>query len=230
MECKTYKSVREDDIMKIGILGSGDVGRKLADGFIELGHQVKIGSRDPRQSKLTEWIDKHDKEKASSGTFADTASFGELVVLATLWTGTADAIRHADSRNFASKIVIDVTNPLDFSNGMPPRLALGHTDSAGETVQRMLPDSKVVKTFNIVGNPHMIHPDFPGGKPTMFICGNDDEAKKMVTDDILTRFGWETIDIGGIEGSRLLEPLALLWITHYFRTGNGNHAFKLLQK
>ncbi|MGI0034009.1 MAG: NAD(P)-binding domain-containing protein [Nitrososphaeraceae archaeon] len=92
MECKTYKSVREDDIMKIGILGSGDVGRKLADGFIELGHQVKIGSRDPRQSKLTEWIDKHDKEKASSGTFADTASFGELVVLATLWTGTADAI------------------------------------------------------------------------------------------------------------------------------------------
>ena len=230
MECKTYKSVREDDIMKIGILGSGDVGRKLADGFIELGHQVKIGSRDPRQSKLTEWIDKHDKEKASSGTFADTASFGELVVLATLWTGTADAIRLADSRNFASKIVIDVTNPLDFSNGMPPRLALGHTDSAGETVQRMLPDSKVVKTFNIVGNPHMIHPDFPGGKPTMFICGNDDEAKKMVTDDILTRFGWETIDIGGIEGSRLLEPLALLWITHYFRTGNGNHAFKLLQK
>jgi len=230
LECKTYKSVREDDIMKIGILGSGDVGRKLADGFIELGHQVKIGSRDPRQSKLTEWIDKHDKEKASSGTFADTASFGELVVLATLWTGTADAIRLADSRNFASKIVIDVTNPLDFSNGMPPRLALGHTDSAGETVQRMLPDSKVVKTFNIVGNPHMIRPDFPGGKPTMFICGNDDEAKKMVTDDILTRFGWETIDIGGIEGSRLLEPLALLWITHYFRTGNGNHAFKLLRK
>jgi hypothetical protein len=230
LECKTYKSVREDDIMKIGILGSGDVGRKLADGFIELGHQVKIGSRDPHQSKLTEWIDKHDKEKASSGTFADTASFGELVVLATLWTGTADAIRLADSRNFASKIIIDVTNPLDFSNRMPPRLALGHTDSAGETVQRMLPDSKVVKTFNIVGNPHMIHPDFPGGKPTMFICGNDDEAKKMVTDDILTRFGWETIDIGGIEGSRLLEPLALLWITHYFRSGNGNHAFKLLLK
>jgi 8-hydroxy-5-deazaflavin:NADPH oxidoreductase len=216
--------------MKIGILGSGDVGRKLADGFIELGHHVRIGSRDPRQSKLTEWLDKHDKEKASSGTFAETASFGELVVVATLWTGTADAIRMASSTNFAGKIVIDVTNPLDFSNDMPPRLALGHTDSAGETVQRMLPDSKVVKAFNIVGNPHMIHPDFPGGKPTMFICGNNDEAKKFVKDDILTKFGWETIDIGGIEGSRLLEPLALLWITHYFRTGNGNHAFKLLEK
>jgi 8-hydroxy-5-deazaflavin:NADPH oxidoreductase len=216
--------------MKIAILGSGDVGRKLADGFIELGHHVRIGSRDPRQSKLTEWLDKHDKEKASSGTFAETASFGELVVVATLWTGTADAIRMASSTNFVGKIVIDITNPLDFSNGMPPRLALGHTDSAGETVQRMLPDSKVVKAFNIVGNPHMIHPDFPGGKPTMFICGNNDEAKKFVKDDILTKFGWETIDIGGIEGSRLLEPLALLWITHYFRTGNGNHAFKLLEK
>ena len=94
----------------------------------------------------------------------------------------------------------------------------------------MLPDSKVVKAFNIVGNPHMIHPFFPGGPPTIFICGNDDEAKKNVIDNILTKFGWEIIDIGGIEGARLLESLALLWITHYFRTGNGNHAFKLLRK
>lgn len=151
-------------------------------------------------------------------------------MLATLWAGTADAIRMADPSNFAGKVVIDVTNPLDFSKGMPPRLAIGHTDPAGETVQRMLHDSKVVKAFNIVGNPHMIHPDFPGGPPTMFICGNDDEAKKTVVDNILTKFGWETIDIGGIEGARLLEPLALLWTMHYFRTGDGNHAFKLLRK
>jgi predicted dinucleotide-binding enzyme len=136
----------------------------------------------------------------------------------------------ADSNNFVGKILIDVTNPLDFSTGMPPRLALGHTDSAGENIQRMLPDSKVVKAFNTVGNPHMIHPDFPGGKPTMFICGDNDVAKNVIKNDILTKFGWETVDIGGIEGSRVLEPLALLWITHYFRTGNGNHAFKLLQK
>ncbi|MGB7953661.1 MAG: NAD(P)-binding domain-containing protein [Candidatus Nitrosopolaris sp.] len=216
--------------MKIGILGSGDVGRRLADGFIELGHIVKIGSRNPHQEKITEWMAKHDKAKVSSGTFAEAASFGELDVIATSWAGTVDAIGMADPNNLAGKVVIDVINPLDFSKGMPPRLAIGHTDSAGETVQRMLPDSKVVKTFNIVGNPHFIHPDFPGGPPTMFICGNDEQAKKTVTDNILTKFGWETIDIGGIEGARLLEPLAFLWIMHYFRTGNGNHAFKLLRK
>jgi predicted dinucleotide-binding enzyme len=216
--------------MKIGIIGSGDVGQKLADGFIELGHSVRIGSRDPNQSKITEWINKHGKENASSGTFADTAVFGEIIVLATLWTGTPEAIQLANPQNLANKVVIDVTNPLDFSKGMPPTLDIGHTDSAGETIQRMLPDSKVVKSFNIVGNPHMIHPDFPGGKPTMFICGNDEGAKKIVINDILSKFGWETIDIGGIEGSRLLEPLALLWILHYFRTGSGDHAFKLLRK
>ena len=216
--------------MKIGIIGSGDVGRKLADGFIELGHDVKIGSRDPNQSKITDWINKHDKEKASSGTFAETASFGELVVLATLWEGPADALQLSNSKNLTNKIVIDVTNPLDFSKGTPPTLAVGHTDSGGETVQRMLPHSKVVKAFNIVGNPHMVHPDFPDGRPTMFICGNDEASKKIVTDDVLSKFGWETIDIGGIEGSRVLEPLALLWILQYFKTGNGNHAFKLLLK
>ena len=216
--------------MKIGILGSGDVGRRLADGFIELGHIVKIGSRNPHQEKITEWMSKHDKAKVSSGTFAEAASFGELDVIATLWAGTGEAIKMADAKNFAGKVVIDVTNPLDFSKGMPPRLAIGHTDSAGGTVQLMLPDSKVVKAFNMVGNPHFIHPDFPGGPPTMFICGNDEDAKKTVRDNVLTKFGWEIIDIGGIEGARLLEPVAFLWIMHYFRTGNGNHAFKLLRK
>lgn len=145
-----YKSEGENYIMKIGIIGSGDVGRRLADGFIELGHQVKIGSRDPNQSKITEWIDKHDKEKASAGTFAETASFGELVVLATLWEGTADAIQLSNPKNLVKKIVIDVTNPLDFTKGMPPRLALGHTDSAGETVQRMLPDSKLLRLSTLL--------------------------------------------------------------------------------
>ena len=216
--------------MKIGILGSGDVGRRLGDGFIDLGHIVKIGSRNPNQEKITEWMAKYEIVKVSSGSFAEAASFGELNIIATLWAGTDEAIRMADPKNFAGKVVIDVTNPLDFSKGMPPRLAIGHIDSAGEKVQRMLPGSKVVKVFNTVGNPHFVHPDFPEGPPTMFICGNDEDAKKSITDNILTKLGWETIDIGGIEGARLLEPLAFLWIMHYFRTGNGNHAFKLLRK
>jgi 8-hydroxy-5-deazaflavin:NADPH oxidoreductase len=206
--------------MNIGILGSGDVGRRLGDGFIELGHKVKIGSRDPNKSDIAQWVSSHGTNEGKA----------ELAVLATSWDGIPNAIKTAEKKNFAGKIVIDVTNPLDFSKGVPPRLAVGYTDSGGETVQRLIPQAKVVKTLNIVGNLHMVHPDFPGGPPTMFVCGNDDDAKKIVTDKILTPFGWETVDIGGLEGSRLLEPLAMLWISHYFRTNNGNHAFKLLRK
>ena len=223
--------------MKIGVLGSGDVGRRLGDGFIELGHAVKIGTRDPHKGEIVQWVSNYSgggegEAKASSGTFAEAASFGEMIVNATSWNGTSNVIRMADPKNFAGKVVIDLTNPLDFSQGMPPKLAVGHSDSAGETVQRLIPEAKVVKAFNIVGNPHFLHPNFPnGGPPTMFICGNDEQAKKIVTDNILAKLGWEeTIDIGGIEGSRLLEPLAMLWITYYFRTGTGNHAFKLLRK
>ena len=213
--------------MNVGILGSGDVGLRLGDGFIELGHAVRIGTRSP--AKVDAWVSKHGRTKASSGSFAEAASFGELLVIATLWDGTASAIKSAGPRNFSGKVVIDVTNPLDFSKGMPPRLAVGHTDSAGETIQRLLPDAKVVKAFNIVGNTHMLHPEFPGGPPTMFICGNDDVAKMSVS-KILSSFGWDTVDIGGIEGARLLEPLAMLWMTHFFRTNSGSHAFKLLRK
>lgn len=213
--------------MRIGVIGSGDVGLKLADGFSELGHEVMVGSRDPAQQKLVSWSQRHGG-KASVGTFEQTALFGEIIVIATLWAGTQSAIKLANPKNFSGKTVIDVTNPLDFSKGMPT-LALGFNDSAGETVQRLLPDSKVVKAFNIVGNPHMIHPEFECGPPTMFICGNSADSKKQVA-DILEKFGWESIDIGGIEESRLLEPLAMIWIRHYISTGTGNHAFKLLKK
>lgn len=214
-------------------MGSGEVGQRLGDGFTQLGHSVKIGTRDPKKQEILGWISSHGGQegKASSGTFAEASSFGEIIVLATSWSGASNAIRLADPMNLEGKILIDVTNPLDFSNGVPPQLALGHSDSAGETIQRLIPKSKVVKAFNTVGSHHFVHPDFPnGGPPTMFICGNDEESKKFVTNNVLGKFGWETIDIGGIEGSRLLEPLAFLWITYYFRTGKGDHAFKLLQK
>jgi predicted dinucleotide-binding enzyme len=213
--------------MKIGVLGTGDVGRVLGAGFAALGHEVKIGSRDPQKPEVREWLKKVGA-KASAGTFADAAAFGDIVVLAIAWTGTENAIRLAGPEHFAGKAVIDVTNPLDFSTGAP-RLAVGYTDSAGESVQRWLPQSKVVKAFNHVGNAHMVNPKFPDGPPTMLICGNDAGAKKMVT-GLLEAFQWTVVDIGGIEGSRLLEPLALLWITYGFRTNTWSHAFKLLRK
>lgn len=215
--------------MNIGILGSGEVGQKLGSGFIELGHCVKIGTRDPNQEKIKEWI-KKSGDSASAGTFSQAAAYGQLIVVATSWNGTLEAIRMCDPKDLVDKTVIDVTNPLDFSAEGLPKLAVGYTDSAGEIIQRLLPEANVVKAFNTVGNPHMVHPEFPDGPPTMFICGNNDNAKKTVINEFLTKFGWESIDIGGIEGSRLLEPMAMLWITHYFQTNNGNHAFKLLHK
>jgi hypothetical protein len=214
--------------MKIGILGSGDVGQVLGAGFARLGHEVKLGSRNPNQEKIKAWVEK-TKHGVSAGSFAEAAAFGEIAVLATNWAGTENAIRLADPRNLAGKVVIDATNPLDFSVGGAPELAVGHTTSAGEEVQCWLPESQVVKAFNTVGNPHMVNPQFPGGPPDMFICGNDGKAKQIVT-DLLRVFGWSVVDIGGIEGSRYLEPLAMVWILHFTQTKSGNHAFKLLRK
>ena len=213
--------------MKVGILGSGDVRLKLGDGFLALGNTVKIGTRNTSKENIISWIARHGKN-STAGSFEEAASFGDIIILATLWSGTTDAIKLANPKNFAGKVTIDVTNPLDFSKGVPS-LALGHTNSGGETIQMLLPNAKVVKAFNTVGNPHFFNPDFPGGLPTMFICGNDSDAKKQVT-KILSDFGWETVDMGGIEVSRLLEPLAMLWINYYFKTNTGNHAFKLLRK
>lgn len=210
--------------VKVGVLGSGEVGRALASGFVALGHEVRIGSRDP--AKLADWATAHG-ERATAGTFADTARFGDLLVLATLGTGTENAIKLAGTENFAGKVVIDTTNPLDFTGGMPPKLFVGHTDSLGEMVQRWIPKSRVVKAYNTVGNSLMVNPKLPGGPPTMFIGGNDEGAKKIVS-QVCEAFGWESLDVGGIEASRWLEPMCLVWVVHGFRSGKWNHAFKML--
>jgi predicted dinucleotide-binding enzyme len=214
--------------MKIGVLGTGDVGQALGSGLVGLGHEVRIGSREAGNAKALAWVAKTGA-KASAGTFADAAAFGELAVLATIWSGTENALKLAGAKALAGKVVIDVTNPLVFSPNAPPSLALGHTDSGGEQVQRWLPDSRVVKCFNIVGNAPMVHPDFPGGPPDMFLCGNDEDAKKIVA-QICQHFGWGVIDIGGIEGSRHLEPMCMVWVLHGIRTSSWNHAFKMLHK
>lgn len=214
--------------MQIGILGSGEVGQTLGLGFAQLSHEVKIGSREPGSDKLKPWLAKAGK-KASTGSFEETARFADLAVLATRWSGTQAAIELAQAENLARKVVMDVTNPILSEPNKPRQLALGHTDSGGEQVQRWLPHSKVVKAFNTVGSAHMVNPQFPNGPPDMFICGDDASAKQTVA-TLCKNFGWGVVDAGGIEGARLLEPLCLLWLAHGLHTGRWDHAFKLLQK
>jgi predicted dinucleotide-binding enzyme len=213
--------------MKVGIVGSGPVAQALGRGFAALGHEAKLGSRSPE--KLAEYVTELG-DPASAGTFAEAAEHGEVVVLATLWSGTEQALQQAGApQSVAGKVVIDVTNPLVFREDGPPRLALGHTDSGGEQVQRWLPDSQVVKAFNIVGNPFFFRPDFADGPPTMYVCGDDEPARATVA-GICEDFGWPVIDIGPMDGARELEALCILWVKSGIVTGSWDNAFKLLRK
>ena len=209
--------------MKIGILGSGDVAKSLAKGFLSRGHEVMLGSRDT--AKLREWIEQDGSAKA--GSFAEAAAFGEIVVLATFGMATESAIEQTGVQHFAGKVVIDATNPLRFEDGRAV-LAIGGEDSLGERVQRALAESRVVKAFNTVGNQYFVNPRFEGGPPTMFLAGNDEGAKAAVA-QILQDFGWESADLGGIECSRYTEPMCLVWVLYGARTGTWHHAFKLLR-
>jgi predicted dinucleotide-binding enzyme len=212
--------------MRVGVLGTGQVGQALARGFASREHNVMIGSRDAAKGQA---VAEELGGGISGGSFADAASWCELGVLATPWSGTQNAVGMAGPDNLAGKVVIDVTNPLAFREGGPPELALGHTDSAGEQVQRWLPGARVVKAFNIVGNPYMVDPELPGGPPDMFIAGDDAEAKATVS-AIIESFGWPpALDIGGLQGARYLEPMAMVWILYGFGAGSWDHAFKLLR-
>jgi len=213
--------------MRIGILGSGDVGQTLGSGFAALGNEVKIGTREPGSDKLRQWVSRAGA-KASTGTFAEAAAFGELVIVATAHAGTPAALALAGAANTAGKVVIDTTNALDRS-GATLALAVGFNDSAAEQVQRAWPQARVVKAFNTVGANWMFRPDLPGGPPTMFYAGNDAAAKADVK-KILGDFGWDPVDLGGLENARYLEPMAMVWITEAMNSKSRNHAFKLLRK
>ena len=213
--------------MKIGIIGSGVVGQQLGLGFVKLGHEVRIGTRDI--SKLANWKSTAG-ENASAGSFIDVAKFGDLIVLASLWEGTKNAITLAGLENFKEKIVIDVTNPLDFSAGVPPKFVSSPGESGGEKIQNLLPTSSVVKAFNTINAYTMCNPKREEGEPTLFIAGNDDEAKKTVT-SFAENWGWKSvIDMGNISKAFLLEALAQFWIEYGFKYNNWAHAFKLLNK
>jgi predicted dinucleotide-binding enzyme len=214
--------------MKVGILGSGVVATTLGSGFVALGHEVRLGSRTAYNPKTDAWA-KGTNGKGSAGTFSDAAAFGEILVLATFGVATVDAIREAGVSHFDGKVVIDATNPLAFSPQGVPSLAIGHTTSQGEVNQAAIPKARVVKAFNTVGNACFFRPSFAQGPPDMFICGNDEGAKKTV-EGILRDFGWPSvIDVGGIEGSRELESLCILWVKSAFRLNNFKVAFKLLR-
>jgi predicted dinucleotide-binding enzyme len=213
--------------MKVGVLGSGDVAKALAAGFIKHGHQVVLGTRDP--GKLKDFVVQH--RGAQTGSSADAAKFGDVVVLAVKGAAALDALKAAGAAHLAGKPVIDATNPI--AEAPPTNGVLKYftnlDQSLLEQLQSAFPDAHLVKAFNSVGNAVMINPQFPSGKPTMFICGNDDKAKATVR-GICEQFGWEVADMGKAEAARAIEPLCMLWCIPGFIRNDWFHAFKLLQR
>ncbi len=210
---------------KIGIIGSGQVAQVLASGFLKHGHEVIMGTSDV--SKLTDWKSKNAGGQV--GSFEAAAKFGDILVLAVKGT-SAESLVKTFSTSLTNKVVIDTTNPIAAA---PPSAGIiqyftSLNDSLMERLQKIAPQAKFVKAFNSVGNLFMVNPAFPGGKPTMFICGNDKGAKKEVT-AILDQFGWETADFGMVESARAIEPLCILWCIPGMLNNEWQHAFKLLK-
>jgi len=217
--------------MKVGIIGSGNVGRVLATGFLNEGHEVMLGTRNTSKEDVVKWKNENKNKNGLLGSFQETAQFGEIIVLAVSGLVVEDAINLAGKEHLSNKVIIDTTNPIA---AVPPengviRYFTTLEESLMEKIQKILPDAKVVKAFSCVGNAFMYKPNFNGSIPTMFICGNDDAAKKTVT-DILTSFGWETEDMGKVEAARAIEPLCILWCIPGFIRNQWTHAFKLLKK
>lgn len=212
---------------KVGILGSGVVAQALGRGFLKHGYSVMLGSSRPE--KLEEW--KKQAPGAETGTFAQAALFGEIVALAVRGSAAESVLKAAGVENLKGKIVIDTCNPIADEppvNGVL-KFFTSLDSSLMERLQRQAPQARFVKAFNSIGSAFMVNPEFPGGKPTMFICGNDESAKKEAG-RILDRFGFETEDMGAAEAARAIEPLCILWCIPGFTKNRWTHAFKLLKK
>lgn len=198
--------------MKIGILGTGSVGVTIASKLVSLGHDVMMGSRTATNEKALAWASKQGGS-AKVGTFADAVDHGDWVFVCTAGNGTLEALASAGADRLHDKIVVDVSNPLDFSRGMPPRLFTPQDDSLGEQVQRAYPDAKVVKTLNTINASVMVDPARVPGDHDVFVSGNDAPAKAEVTALLKSGFGWRcVVDLGGIETARLTEAHVLLWV------------------
>jgi 8-hydroxy-5-deazaflavin:NADPH oxidoreductase len=211
---------------RVGILGSGDVAKQLGRGFAAHGYDVMLGTRVP--GKLDAWR-KETHGKAAVGTFAQAAAHGDLVILATHGAATEAVLDAVGPQRLKGKLVLDATNPLDFSKGPPPGLLFGLTDSLGERVQRKLPEARVVKCFNTVSNTKMVDPKFASGPARMWICGNDAEAKRAV-EALLKELGWAGVfDAGGIDGARWLEAMVPLWFRAGVALGTWEHMLQVVR-
>jgi predicted dinucleotide-binding enzyme len=198
--------------MKIGVLGTGMVGNALATKFAGIGHEVKMGARDAKSDKAAAWAASAGA-KASPGTFADAAAFGEVVLNCTSGAGSLDALKAAGAANLRGKVLVDVANPLDFSRGMPPSLFTVANDSLGERIQAAFPDARVVKALNTVNASVMVDPKRVPGVSDLFVCGNDAAAKAEVTRILKEWFGWPVVvDLGDITAARATEAYLLLWL------------------
>jgi len=199
--------------MKVGALGTGSVGQRIAAKLVELGHEVTMGSRSADNEAMREWVEEVG-QGGSGGTFADAAAAGELVFNCTTGEASLEALEAAGAGNVAGKVLVDVSNPLDFSQGMPPTLSICNDDSLGERIQAAFPEAKVVKTLNTVNNQVMTEPGRLPGAHNVFVCGEDEKAKETVT-DLLVEFGWpreSVIDLGGISAARGTEMYLPLWL------------------
>ncbi|MBW7914050.1 MAG: NAD(P)-binding domain-containing protein [Taibaiella sp.] len=212
---------------KVGVIGSGQVAKVLGNGLLALGHRVMLSSRDI--TKLSEWKEK-SKENALVGSFKEAAEFGDIIILAVSGRAATEAIESAGPQYFNGKTVIDPTNPISENPPVHGVLSYftGPDESLMEILQARYPEANFVKAFNSVGNAYMVNPSFKEGKPSMFICGNNDDAKAEVT-EILDAFGWETLDMGKVIAARAIEPLCILWCIPGFLRSEWNHAFKLMK-
>ena len=199
--------------MRIGVLGTGTVGQTIATKLVELRHDVRMGSRDAANEKAQAWVARAG-ERASAGTFADAADFGEVVFNCTAGAASLAALEQAGEDALRGKTLVDVSNPLDFSAGMPPSLTVCNTDSLSEQIQRRFPETHVVKALNTVNARVMVDPSLVPGEHDVFVCGDDEAAKSEVV-ALLEGFGWprkRIVNLGGIDAARAVEMYLPLWL------------------
>jgi 8-hydroxy-5-deazaflavin:NADPH oxidoreductase len=216
--------------MRVGVLGSGMVGQAIGSRLVELGHEVRMGSRQARSERAVEWAERTG-QGASEGSFADAAEFGELVVNATAGGASVEALRAAGAGNLAGKVLVDVANPLDFSEGAPPKLSVCNDDSLAERIQAAFPEARVVKALNTINASVMVSPGELGRSTHIFVCGDDEAAKGEVT-ELLRSFGWgadNVIDLGDISNARGVEMYLPLWLRMMGAFGTSKFNIRVVQ-